>query len=84
MAVINFALLTAFLSLFPPIDVYPPLLPEGTTTVNAEFRDRVTTSYQKPGICETTLGAKSYAGYAHLPPDSLVYLILTKEATSVN
>lgn len=27
--------------------------------------------YDQPGICETTPGVKSYAGYIHLPPHSL-------------
>ena len=27
--------------------------------------------HEKPGICETTLGVKSYAGYVHLPPGTL-------------
>ena len=28
-------------------------------------------SHEKPGICETTPGVKSYAGYVHLPPGTL-------------
>jgi len=29
------------------------------------------TSIPQPGICETTPGVKSYAGYVHLPPGFL-------------
>ncbi|KAI0142615.1 serine carboxypeptidase [Hypoxylon sp. NC0597] len=32
------------------------------------------TFFLKPGICETTPGVKSYAGYVHLPPGSLADL----------
>ncbi|KAI2601818.1 serine carboxypeptidase [Hypoxylon sp. NC1633] len=52
---------------------FPPT-PEGVTILKSKFADGVTISYKEPGICETTPGVKSYAGYVHLPPDSLADL----------
>ncbi|KAI1099278.1 carboxypeptidase S1-like protein B [Jackrogersella minutella] len=52
---------------------FPPT-PEGVTVLKSKFGDGVTISYKEPGICETTPGVKSYAGYVHLPPGSLADL----------
>lgn len=51
-----------------------PAAPEGVTTLQSRFGDGVTISYKEPGICETTPGVRSYAGYVHLPPGSLADL----------
>jgi len=32
---------------------------------------QLTLLHIQPGICETTPGVKSYAGYVHLPPGTL-------------
>ncbi|KAK0648081.1 putative lysosomal protective protein precursor [Cercophora newfieldiana] len=48
-----------------------PPTPEGVTVLKSKFHENVTISFKKPGICETTPGVKSYAGYVHLPPGSL-------------
>ncbi|KAH7324722.1 Alpha/Beta hydrolase protein [Stachybotrys elegans] len=57
-------LATAVLAQFPPE-------PEGVTVLKSRFHENVTISYKEPGICETTPGVKSYAGYIHLPPGFL-------------
>ncbi len=49
---------------------FPPK-PEGITTLKSRFHKGVTISYKEPGICETTPGVKSHAGYVHLPPFSI-------------
>ncbi|KAI0427954.1 carboxypeptidase S1 [Xylaria sp. FL1042] len=49
---------------------FPPP-PEGVTVLESKFGNGVTISYKEPGICETTEGVKSYAGYVHLPPKTL-------------
>jgi carboxypeptidase C (cathepsin A) len=54
----------AVLAQFPP-------KPEGVTVLQSKFHENVTISYKEPGICETTPGVKSYAGYVHLPPGFL-------------
>lgn len=46
---------------------FPPR-PEGVKWLESKFHKNVTISYKEPGICETTLGVKSYAGHVHLPP----------------
>ncbi|KAL6241242.1 hypothetical protein RBB50_011921 [Rhinocladiella similis] len=46
---------------------FPPT-PEGVTVVRSKIQDGVSISFKEPGICETTPGVKSYAGYVHLPP----------------
>ncbi|KAI0376564.1 serine carboxypeptidase [Hypomontagnella monticulosa] len=51
-----------------------PLTPEGVTILESKFGDGVKISYKEPGICETTPGVKSYAGYVYLPPGSLADL----------
>ncbi|KAF2772730.1 secreted carboxypeptidase-like protein [Teratosphaeria nubilosa] len=48
-----------------------PPTPEGVTTLQSAFHPGISISYKEPGICETTPGVKSYAGYVHLPPDAL-------------
>ncbi|KAI1381072.1 serine carboxypeptidase [Hypoxylon crocopeplum] len=64
----GFAMLAPFVrAQFPPT-------PEGVTVLESKFGDGVTISYKEPGICETTPGVKSYAGYVHLPPGSLADL----------
>ncbi|OTA54958.1 serine carboxypeptidase [Hypoxylon sp. EC38] len=52
---------------------FPPT-PENVTVLDSRFGDGVTISYKEPGICETTPGVKSYAGYVYLPPGSLADL----------
>ncbi|KAJ3553261.1 hypothetical protein NPX13_g10925 [Xylaria arbuscula] len=59
---------------------FPPT-PEGVTVIESKFGNGVTISYkevrdcfhssEEPGLCETTEGVKSYAGYVHLPPGTL-------------
>ena len=50
---------------------FPPT-PENITTVNSRFHPGVKISYKKdPGICETSPGVNSYAGYVHLPANEL-------------
>ncbi|KAK1757178.1 serine carboxypeptidase [Echria macrotheca] len=49
---------------------FPPK-PEGVKVLKSKFHENVTISYKQPGICETTPGVKSYAGYVHLPPGFL-------------
>ncbi|KAF6829341.1 carboxypeptidase s1 [Colletotrichum plurivorum] len=49
---------------------FPPE-PEGITLLKSKFHENVTISYKEPGICETTPGVRSYAGYVHLPPGTL-------------
>ncbi|TQN65573.1 Carboxypeptidase S1-like protein A, partial [Colletotrichum shisoi] len=49
---------------------FPPT-PEGIKLLKSKFHQNVTISYKEPGICETTPGVKSYAGYVHLPPGTL-------------
>ncbi|KAK2841544.1 hypothetical protein FQN49_006154 [Arthroderma sp. PD_2] len=51
---------------------FPPK-PEGVTVLDSKFGNGVRISYKEPGICETTPGVKSYAGYVHLPPGTLQY-----------
>ncbi|KAK2781854.1 hypothetical protein FQN53_000281 [Emmonsiellopsis sp. PD_33] len=49
---------------------FPPK-PEGVTVLESKFGDGAKITYKEPGICETTPGVKSYAGYVHLPPGTL-------------
>ncbi|KAK2000992.1 serine carboxypeptidase [Colletotrichum falcatum] len=49
---------------------FPPT-PEGIKVLKSKFHENVTISYKEPGICETTPGVKSYAGYVRLPPGTL-------------
>ncbi|KAI0202606.1 carboxypeptidase S1 [Astrocystis sublimbata] len=49
---------------------FPPT-PEGVKVLESKLGNGVTISYKEPGICETTDGVKSYAGYVHLPPGTL-------------
>lgn len=49
---------------------FPPT-PEGVTTRKPKFHEGITISYKEPGICETTPGVRSYAGYVHLPPGAV-------------
>ncbi|KAK2605724.1 hypothetical protein N8I77_008541 [Diaporthe amygdali] len=60
------ALVTLSLGQFPPT-------PDGVTFLKSKFDENITISYKetKPGLCETTEGVKSYAGYIHLPPGTL-------------
>ncbi|KAI3327522.1 carboxypeptidase S1 [Xylariaceae sp. AK1471] len=57
--------------LAPSVVAQFPPAPEGVTVLESKFGNGVTISYKEPGICETTEGVKSYAGYVHLPPGSL-------------
>ena len=56
--------------LCPALAQFPPN-PEGVKVIKSKFDERITISYKEPGICETTPGVKSYAGYVHLPPGTL-------------
>ncbi|KAM5463183.1 hypothetical protein MauCBS54593_007593 [Microsporum audouinii] len=49
---------------------FPPR-PEGATVLESKFGSGARISYKEPGLCETTEGVKSYAGYVHLPPGTL-------------
>ena len=49
---------------------FPPT-PEGVKTLKSRFHEGIEISYKEPGICETTPGVKSYAGYVRLPPNAL-------------
>ncbi|KAK5128269.1 hypothetical protein LTR85_002936 [Meristemomyces frigidus] len=49
---------------------FPPK-PEGITGLQSKIHPGVSISYKEPGICETTPGVRSYAGYVHLPPNAL-------------
>ncbi|KAK1464134.1 serine carboxypeptidase [Colletotrichum melonis] len=49
---------------------FPPT-PEGIKVLKSKFHENVTISYKEPGICETTPGVKSYAGYVQLPSGTL-------------
>ncbi|OLN88363.1 Carboxypeptidase S1-like protein A [Colletotrichum chlorophyti] len=49
---------------------FPPT-PEGVKVLKSKFHQNITITYKEPGICETTPGVKSYAGYVHLPPGTL-------------
>ncbi|EFQ32467.1 serine carboxypeptidase [Colletotrichum graminicola M1.001] len=49
---------------------FPPT-PEGIKVLKSKLHENVTISYKEPGICETTPGVKSYAGYVRLPPGTL-------------
>ncbi|KAI0484591.1 carboxypeptidase S1-like protein B [Xylariaceae sp. FL0804] len=68
-------LLAAGLPALAPVALaqFPPA-PENVTVLQSKFGDGVTISYKEPGLCETTPGVKSYAGYVHLPPGSLADL----------
>ncbi|KAI0131482.1 carboxypeptidase S1-like protein B [Daldinia grandis] len=62
------------LSLIPFTRAQFPPTPEDVTILKSKFGDGVTISYKEPGICETTPGVKSYAGYIYLPPGTLADL----------
>ncbi|EFE44055.1 carboxypeptidase S1, putative [Trichophyton verrucosum HKI 0517] len=49
---------------------FPPK-PEGVTVLESKFGSGARITYKEPGLCETTEGVKSYAGYVHLPPGTL-------------
>lgn len=46
---------------------FPPPL-EDVTVLQSPLEPGASISYKEPGICETTPGVKSYAGYVHLAP----------------
>ncbi|MCJ1263033.1 hypothetical protein MMC22_002903 [Lobaria immixta] len=49
---------------------FPPPV-KGVTTIESRFGNGVSISYKEPGLCETTPGVRSYAGYVNLPPGAL-------------
>ncbi|KAF3481026.1 carboxypeptidase S1 [Arthroderma uncinatum] len=55
----------------PLVQAQFPPKPEGVTVLDSKFGNGVRISYKEPGLCETTEGVKSYAGYVHLPPGTL-------------
>ncbi|POS75865.1 serine carboxypeptidase [Diaporthe helianthi] len=63
-------LASAISLLKPSLAQFPPT-PEGVTVLNSKFDEDIKISYKELGICETTEGVKSYAGYVHLPPGTL-------------
>ncbi|EMC93035.1 hypothetical protein BAUCODRAFT_271525 [Baudoinia panamericana UAMH 10762] len=63
--------LTNLLTLFSVAAAGFPPKPEGITTLKSKFHDGIIISYKEPGICETTPGVRSFAGYIHLPPNAL-------------
>ena len=65
------ALALTILLLHSTFGQFPPK-PENVTIVKSRFHPGIKISYKKePGICETTPGVNSYAGYVHLPPNAL-------------
>ncbi|KKZ61151.1 carboxypeptidase S1 like B [[Emmonsia] crescens] len=54
----------------PVLAQFPPK-PEGVKVLESKFGDGAKITYKEPGLCETTPGVKSYAGYVHLPPGTL-------------
>lgn len=54
------AVATAQQTFFPPPR-------ENVTTIQSKQIPGVSISYREPGICETTTGVRSFAGYVHLP-----------------
>ncbi|KAF6812405.1 Carboxypeptidase S1-like protein [Colletotrichum plurivorum] len=54
----------------PSLAQFPPT-PEGVTVLSSKFNENIKISYKEPGLCETTEGVKSYAGYIRLPPGTL-------------
>jgi hypothetical protein len=51
---------------------FPP--PPGTTgekIFNSTRFPGFSVSFKEPGVCEEAPGVKSYAGYVHIPPDTL-------------
>ncbi|OJJ48898.1 hypothetical protein ASPZODRAFT_90893 [Penicilliopsis zonata CBS 506.65] len=48
---------------------FPPS-PQDVRVVESRHEEGVSISYKEPGLCETTPGVKSYAGYVHFPPSS--------------
>ncbi|KAL8918927.1 MAG: hypothetical protein Q9172_005195 [Xanthocarpia lactea] len=59
---------------------FPPPLEE-VVTIQSKFGNGISISYKEPGICETTPGVKSYAGYVHLPPKTLADVDVTQNYT---
>ncbi|KAI0444450.1 carboxypeptidase S1 [Xylaria telfairii] len=57
--------------LVPAVVAQFPPTPEGVTVLESKFGGGVKISYKEPGLCETTEGVKSYAGYVHLPPGTI-------------
>ncbi|KAI0005255.1 carboxypeptidase C [Xylariaceae sp. FL0662B] len=49
---------------------FPPE-PEGITILQSKLHENITISYKEPGICETTPGVRSYAGYIRFPSGTL-------------
>ena len=47
-----------------------PAEPTNVTIIKAQFGN-ASISYKDTTICETTPGVKGYAGYVHLPPNTL-------------
>ncbi|KAI2463189.1 serine carboxypeptidase [Annulohypoxylon bovei var. microspora] len=70
----GFQIVFGLSSLVPLTRAQFPPTPEGVTVLESKFSNGVTISYKEPGICETTPGVKSYAGYVNLPPGSLADL----------
>ncbi|KAF2724976.1 secreted carboxypeptidase-like protein [Polychaeton citri CBS 116435] len=48
-----------------------PLKPEGVTVIKSKLHEGVEVTYKEPGLCETTPGVRSFAGYVRLPPHAL-------------
>ncbi|KAI4222233.1 MAG: hypothetical protein L6R36_006295 [Xanthoria steineri] len=59
---------------------FPPPL-EDVVTIQSKFGNGISISYKEPGICETTPGVRSYAGYVHLPPNTLADVDVTQNYT---
>ncbi|KAI9853762.1 MAG: hypothetical protein M1824_000912 [Vezdaea acicularis] len=67
----RFSTLLAGASLLGAVFAFPPT-PQNITVVKSKFGSNITISFKEViGVCETTPGVKSYAGYVNLPPDSL-------------
>ncbi|KAK0386032.1 hypothetical protein NLU13_5869 [Sarocladium strictum] len=67
----RFQIFASLAAVFGVAEAQFPPTPEGLTTIKSKFHENVTISYKEPGICETTPGVKSYAGYVRLPPGFL-------------
>lgn len=66
--------LVVLAGLFPDLAVSrfihrPPYT--NTTTVQSTRFPGISVSFKNPGICEQTPGVKEYAGYVHIPPNTL-------------
>lgn len=67
----------------PVIAQFPPT-PQGITVLDSHLEEGVKISYKETDLCETTEGVKNYAGYIHLPADSLANLGVVNQSYQIN